>query len=429
MIAEGALTGLKLNYLYLDDNPTIRLPDNAFTGMTTGYLSLKKCNIEDIRVEVFKPLGTVLRKIYLDGNKIERFSHSMLSVFQGVDIIRIFDNPLICDCESRWLKEFYDLNVNSKLVREPSIGSAGQEPRCAEPGHVRGRFFNQLTIDDFTCDMPTLHAGITFTNKEGLLSCVSRGNPLPSVAWYRPNGVISRSVPRGNMATNTNEIKLLAHEANVRGQYRCVAANDGGNISLTVDVDWPFQTEGGDTGDGSVNCNPDSIETTPRDIDLTNSDSNAEQEQQTDVFKMKHFTLVDLVGAILGTFVSTLIVTIVTLHFCVYRRRKMASQYTTPPMSEYSSNSSNGSDKHSPYPLTLHSLQSTHSHMHPHPQRPLPNKPLNHKIYDENHYMATNVDEHDEFIRQINGRITPASTACDTCQGCRSMGHHMPHVS
>lgn len=413
IISQGALSGLRLDYLFMDNNPTLRLQDTSFVGMTTEVLSLKKCDITDPRPAIFRPLLGALRKLILNENKIERFSPNMLDIFQDIEGARIFDNPLICDCESKWLKEFYDLNKDSSKIRDP--GNPSHDPRCAGPRENAGRFFSRLAVSDFACDKPTLHAGITFNDNKGVLSCTSRGNPLPAVYWYRPNGIVVKSEPQGNLPANTNELELFPNEPSVQGLYKCVASNDGGNISLTVNVDWPFQSDSANEG-GATKCNPNNGKTTPREVEITTS-NDAVTEAQTDVFKVKYFTLVDIVGAILGTFVCTLIVTILTLHFCVYRRRK-PSQYATPPMSDYSS--SNGSDKNGPYPLSLHSLHTSHMPS----QRPLPNKPYTHKMYDENHYMATNVEERDEFLRlHGNGRVTPASSCDTTCQACRTMNH------
>ena len=424
VIAEGALEGLNLEYLYLESNPTIKLPDTAFRGMSTEVLNLAKCDLTDPKPAIFRPLLSNLRKIFLEENKIERFDPAMLDIFSSIESAKIYGNPLRCDCESKWLKEFYDLNTDTNKLRDPNKGTQ-QEPRCATPSYVAGQFFNRLSVADFSCDKPTLHASVSFTNKKGYLSCVSRGDPLPTVSWHRPNGVIASSPPQVNMVINNNTIELLAGEPSIQGQYRCVATNDGGNISLTVNIEWPFQTDSGAAAASGQPCLTDS---STQDIiipvgGLMTSGSN----EQSNVFQEELFTLVDLIGAILGTFISTLVITVVTLHFCVYRR-KHNSQYATPPMSEYSS-SSNGSVKNAAYPMTLHhSLPPPHMHT----QRPLPSKPY-HKVYDENHYMATNIEERDEFLRisgqsshgSTTGRMTPST--CEFCPSCRTLPHQPHH--
>ncbi|XP_067936154.1 leucine-rich repeat and fibronectin type-III domain-containing protein 5-like [Watersipora subatra] len=414
IISQGALTGLRLRYLFMDNNPTIQLVDGTFSGMTVEVLSLKKCHLTDVQPAIYRPLVGSLRKLLLGENKIERIPQGMLSIFESIET-RIHDNPLICDCESKWLKEFYDLNIDTNKIRDPQQDTQ-QDPRCSSPSSVAGQFFGRLSLDDFSCEKPTLQADISFTRDKGILSCVSSGDPLPLVSWYKPNGIISRSVPQPNQRQNRNEIELLAGEPNVQGQYRCVAVNDGGNISLTVNVDWPFESSAEDTS--TVGCKPGMISTTPTEIILTSKDE-AETNSQTDMLKIKYFTLVDIIGAILGSFICTLIITVLVLHFGVYRRKK-PTQYSTPAMSEYSS--SNGSDKNGQYPISLHSLHTSHV---VHSQRPLPNKPYTHKMYDENHYMATNVEERDEFLR-MQGRVTP-SPSCDvTCQACRTIPHAGP---
>jgi len=424
IISTGALVGLRLNYLYLEENHYIKLTTSSFVGMSTEILNLAQCKIEHLTADIFQPLlsNNKLRRLMLQGNKVARFDRSMLDVFSKVEAIRIYGNPLICDCQSKWLKEFYDLNSQTTIIRDAMEGTK-EEPRCDGPDHVTGQYFDSLSAADFSCDMPTLQADLSFSLDKGTLACISRGTPLPKVSWYRPNGVVVEKDPIGNQDSIRNEIELLADEPGTLGQYRCVASNDGGNISLSVNVDWPFQASSAGGSENGVGCNS---QATSKDVILSNPTSEADAE--THYLKIKYFTLVDMVGAILGTFVSTLIITVVTLHFCVYRRKK-ATQYSTPVMSEYSS-SSNGSDKNGPYPVSLHSLQASQMQA----QRPLPNAPNKpyHKIYDENHYMATNIEERDEFLRFSaqqagNGRITPGSSACDTCTACRTIPHS--HIS
>lgn len=417
------LSGLRLEYLYMEHNPQLVLNPQSFSGMSTEFLNLQECGLSHLHPNTFTSLikGS-LRKLFLQGNQIERFPTQMLNVFQALESIRIYDNPLICDCESKWLKEFYDLNADTTKIRVPDQGTA-QEPRCATPTAVAGRFFKSLSARDFACQRPTLHASITFTKEKGTLLCESRGNPLPKVTWIKPNGIKLAKAPQSNMVSIINELTILPGEPNLSGEYICTAANDGGNVSLTVNLDSPFSNVKDSNTPDCQNGKDNSKE-----VDLSNTADKLEGDSSSDdsnVFKIKYFTLVDIIGAILGTFVSTLLITVVTLHFCVYRRRK-SSTYITPPMSEYSS-SSNGSDKNGAYPLTMSSLHNTpihQQHFPQHPVRPLPHKPFNHRVYDENHYMSTNIEEPDRFLplgmQSQAGRVTPASS-CDTCPACRTM--------
>ena len=331
----------------------------------------------------------------------------MLEVFKQLELMRIYDNPLICDCESRWLKQFYDERRETSTIRDNNLGS-DQEPRCSSPSHIIGQFFNRLSLADFSCNKPTLAAGISFTNDKGVLTCTSRGSPLPTVSWHRPNGVITESVPRPNLAINKNEIELLADEPNVQGQYKCIASNEGGNISLSVNVDWPFGSAHIINGD-KVTC-PPAVAGNTKEIEIIGGS----EEKQTNMFSEKYFTLVDLICAVFGTFVGTLIITIVVLHFCVYRRKAILARYS-PSMSEYSGST----DDKPPYPPQL-TLQT---HMH---NRPLPIKPY-HKIYDEHHYMSTNLDERDQFLHmsqhmQSNGNTSHGSAShssmASPCEAC-----------
>lgn len=412
VLAGGALSGLRLNFLYIENNPQLTLRDEAFQGMTTGLLSLKECGLNAVKAELFSPLNT-LKKLKLENNRISRFDSNMLTIFRRLELLRIHNNPLICDCESRWLKEFYDLNRDT--VRDRSLGNV-EEPRCSAPEHVEGQFFHLISQYDFSCVKPTLSANVSFTKEKGILSCTSRGNPLPEVIWYKPTGEIVRSNPDKRLSYNTNQLELSATDSSVKGLYTCMATNDAGNITLSVNVEWPFQNSSNSTPCQQMVFNKVSGE--EKIIETATKPQTSEHETtEPDLIKMKYFTIVDLIGAILGTFICTLVITVVTLHFCVYRR-KDNTQYATSSVSDYSS-SSGASDKNTTYPVGSFHPMMQHTQLHMNNQRPLPLKPY-HKLYDQHHYMSTNIDDNNTFIplpsHSSQGRMTPS---CDSCPACR----------
>lgn len=433
-ISPSAFTGLNLEYLFLGDNPSISLPSDGFTSMSTEIIDLKNNQLTEIAPQFFSPLVPRLRKLFVNGNKIKRFSSGLLAMFNGLESIRIQENPLVCDCESRWLKMFFDQNVG-KLTQ---TNDNNIEPRCSSPVGLSGEFFSRLQLMDFLCDKPSLNTEISFEKGRALLKCTSTGHPTPQISWYRPSGVIEATFPQEGHLVTEAELEVLAAEPQIQGAYRCVASNEAGNVSLTINVSWPFSDTGVD-----IPCG-DSGVTTSREIVLTNapSDNDDRVEKDTDMFKKKYFTIIDMIIAVFGTFAGTLVVTVVVLHLCVYRKRKGGSQYSTPPQSEYSASSIKNevyppSTQHSSMQIPIHTMQN----------RPLPTphpKPAFHKAYDENHYMSTQLDEHDELGlrhqhhngfhghsstlgQHTNGGMVPSphSPPCQACQTINS--HHHRH--
>lgn len=410
-IGQDAFTGLSLDYLFLGDNPSIMLPPSGFTQMSTGIIDLKNCRLTEISPAFLEPLVSSLRKLFINGNRIKRFSPELLSAFSGLESIRIQENPLVCDCQSRWLKLFYDQNTDK--IRQPSDGSQ-TEPRCSEPLSLIGSFFNMLSSMDFLCDKPSLDSEITFSDDKGVLKCTSKASPPPKISWYRPDGAVEETSPTENEVTRA-QIEVLPSQT---GTYKCVASNEAGNISLAFNMTWPHNAR-----NNQLPC-LESDTTTAKEVILTNPDQGP-QTQSPDVFKRKYFTIIDIVISVFGTFAGTLIVTVVVLHICVYRKRKSASQYSTPPQSDYSG----GSIKNEVYPppSAQHLQIRSMPHMQHMQNRPLPNEPC-HKAYDENHYMSTQLGDGDDLVRfgQQNAGAIVSPHSPVPCQ-CQAMSSHHRH--
>lgn len=388
--------------------------------MSTEIIDLKNNRLTELSPSFIEPLLPTLRKLFVNNNRIKRFSQKMLSIFNRIDVsIRIQDNPLVCDCESRWLKLFYDTNI-AKISLSNDRGAT--TPRCSEPLLVSGKTFQELELQHFICDKPSLDSEVSFSKHKGLLKCISKGHPSPTISWYRPNGEIEETFPTGEGVVTVAQVEVLPSQAQAHGSYKCVASNAAGNVSMSINMTWPFLTS---------DRQPCIESTTAKEVIITNGDSagkSSDQDQEIDVFKRKYFTIIDIIIAVFGTFAGTLVVTVIVLHLCVYRRRK-SSQYSTPPQSEYSASSI----KNEVYP------PSTQQHMHirpmpmPHMQnRPLPNEPY-HKAYDENHYMSTQLaGDTDDLARlgqhNAGAQMSP-HTPCQACQTINAQHRHSQQVS
>ncbi|XP_067945435.1 peroxidasin-like [Watersipora subatra] len=416
-VDREAFAGLTLNYLFLGDNPGIALPDAGFTDLSTEVLDLQNCRLEEITISFLSPLSPELRKLFINGNRIQRFQPELIDIFSQLESIRIQENPLICDCKARFLKNFYDGNMDK--FRQTSDGSK-TEPRCSEPPAVAVAFFNTLSAADFPCDKPSMDSIVSFMNDKSVLRCISKGQPPPKLAWFGPDGSLGETTPGQNDVTEA-EIEIAREEGS--GLYRCVASNEAGNTSFSVNLSWPPLI----INDVQEPCK-EVVATTGKEviIDSNNFDEDDVVSEEPDVFKRKYFTIVHIIVAVFGTFVPTLIITIVVLHVCVYKKRKNSSSYSTSPNSDYSSG---GSVKNETFPqanvhqLQIHSLQ----HMPTIQSRPLPSEPC-HKAYDENHYMSTQLADNEDLVcfGQHNGGTLITSHPQPTCQ-CQPMRSQSRH--
>ena len=236
-VAEYTFRGLDLMYLFLNGNRNIRLYPRSFEGLVTTGMYLHECALSRLAVNVLAPLNTTLRSLWLDGNELERLDMKFLSVFRSLSHIRLGSNPLHCNCEAVWLKEFYDKNGGLFTNAPP--------PSCLTPAALRGRSFDELSLSDLRCQRPAFNNIDAQLGAEGgRLRCSAAGDPAPTLFWVRPSGVTTKyEAPVGDNARSNEAILKVDTSGNgdVAGMYTCLALNDAGNVTLTLNVSWPHR--------------------------------------------------------------------------------------------------------------------------------------------------------------------------------------------
>ena len=137
--------GLTLQHLFLNGNRNIRLVAESFDGLATNGLYLHDCALAAVQPEVFEPLNATLRYLWLNGNELERVDRRLATLFARLLHLRLGFNPLQCNCEAVWLKEFYDRHADTFKGAMP--------PSCLTPHRLRSRFFSELSLFDFRCQV------------------------------------------------------------------------------------------------------------------------------------------------------------------------------------------------------------------------------------------------------------------------------------
>lgn len=236
-LSEYSLSGLNLQHLFLNGNRHIRLLPESFEGLVTTGLYLHDCSLAKLHPEVLGPLNSSLKYLWLNGNEIDRLEVQFSSLFSSLQHLRLASNPLHCNCEVLWLKEFFDKNGE--------VFKGAVAPSCLTPHRLRGKFFSQLSLFDFRCQSPMFNnIETTFGRSTGRLKCTASGDPAPILYWIQPSGKTTKYSPPAEEDSRKNEGVLTLHNddgnTNLFGMYICVANNEAGNVTLTINVSWPL---------------------------------------------------------------------------------------------------------------------------------------------------------------------------------------------
>ncbi|KAH9505087.1 hypothetical protein Btru_059488 [Bulinus truncatus] len=347
-LADHTFRGLNLKHLFINDNPEIQLSLGAFSGLTTQGLYMHNCGLKRIFVDLMTPLNSSLKTLWLHGNNIEAFNDKWLYFFRKLAHIRLGGNAFHCNCQIKWLHSFYTNYKNS-------IFAGADQPECVSPRLVKDKHFDELTEEDFRCELPTFQSvDAIFDTNMGKLTCHAFGDPAPTLYWVRPDGTTEKFYPQADGRDNVGVLFMTDVKLEDKDIYRCVASNPAGNVTFSLNVVWPdFKS--------AITQKPGKLATTNiiRD-DSTSSPvkksyknfagDDAEvydwaginsvssklkvQEKPAPVVnqndKGNHFGVVDIIGAVVGTFLLTLLLCLTAFHLYYKQRDRHDEHYSVP---------------------------------------------------------------------------------------------------
>jgi hypothetical protein len=129
VIQDNTFRGLSLRHLFLNGNRDLGLYSGSFEGLVTSGLYLHECSLKRLDLDVIAPLNNTLGYLWLNGNELERVGKGFASVFESLSHLRLGSNPLHCNCEVVWLKEFYD--------KHSDVFEGATAPSCLTPTKLR----------------------------------------------------------------------------------------------------------------------------------------------------------------------------------------------------------------------------------------------------------------------------------------------------
>jgi Leucine-rich repeat (LRR) protein len=135
-IERDSLTGLPwLTYLDLSHNPLDHIPDNIQSWYLRN-IDLSYCRLSHITNDTFKRLPEI-GSINLIGNRFtSTFKINMFEYNDRLEILKLADNPWVCDCQSQDFKNFWEFLTDYpvKVTQSEQFGL-----KCMAPDSAAGK--------------------------------------------------------------------------------------------------------------------------------------------------------------------------------------------------------------------------------------------------------------------------------------------------
>ncbi|VUZ48763.1 unnamed protein product [Hymenolepis diminuta] len=370
-IAAHAFTGLRLKSLFLNNlnNPVIN--DQAFSSIIEVHtLSLQNSHLTSLplrpMLELVNHRG--LKSLSIKGNQIAHLSPAFEPAFGLLQSFELSDNPWLCDCNLRWLIQMQKWNRLPKVNgNNDDSRNDIRQPTCVSPVEFADYTFDEIILQEgesspgsylhspmpkrpiLSCVLPQIeHIEVDLRQPEGekeleniaKIVCQMKGAPDLAVSWiyHDGNGDIRNVTEMAKQEEEVNSMsypftvpqpKQLTSRLSIRqvsetDRYSCMGQNILGNVSITVKILWPPKK----TVTTEIVSKDEIVSGKSMSEDVSNDLHHHIRPTEYSILA-KRFSLMDLIGAVLGTFLVTMLMFIIayrTSKLYVYRRAKLRSQ-------------------------------------------------------------------------------------------------------
>ena len=232
-----------LDTLYLDNNNLVNIPHKL--GEYAPKLKVLKMSYNQVSVMSPDALTGLLdlTELELNNNKIQIIPEQLRDVFTQLDSLGLEENPLHCNCEMRWFKEW--------LFTRTETTTRVKDCVTPEPSYLW-----YMVPDEFRCSPPEITmitSNMTVTpDTYFYLVCFAESDPAPVIEWQAPFAeVISITPPSDRSKYSSSAVwKITRVQVNQAGIYTCTAKNIAGTVSQRVCVQLKDEV----TGENLTEC-------------------------------------------------------------------------------------------------------------------------------------------------------------------------------
>lgn len=296
-IENNAFARLNLQFLKLDNVGIIKLDLQAFNGLSVNSLSIQNSNLLSLPAELMEPLSNSLINLYLRNNQLRSLDVRLRPVLLGLKNLELQENPFHCNCSLLWLSEILESKRHMMKV-QPFENQEDPYPKCVAPPDLRKEYVYTLVNKLKTCLPPTIvQIDVVFHSLATVgLYCyvkeLENTNEQTEIGWF----------PSSNNFTQHGDWKksIQVSLTSSLSKYKCKAQNALGNSEIDLFLTWS-ETE-------RVNS-----------IVENNTFKFDDNQRKTSFLWEKVFSLFEMICAIFGTLVITVI--LFFLFCCCYIER------------------------------------------------------------------------------------------------------------
>nr|AFJ24869.1 slit-2 [Schmidtea mediterranea] len=322
-IYPNTFKSLSLKTLVLDSNRNLQLAKDSFRGLVVQSLSMKDCHLKILTHESIKQISGYLTTLNLADNRLEYLSNDFDLLFRGLDNLNLENNLFNCSCQLKWLA----LTLQTRTKRRDNSPKHSllrlTNPVCEYPKNLKGSSIENLSIVSFQCQIPKLQRiDIKVTSEiTAEISCISDDMSNSQVKWrYRYNlSPLFYRYPDQN--SGVNQASIIVSKKSEFDFYSCLIINENGNATVDIKIKWPTLNK--EYVESPINSPPNTVNQFNLRNNITKSSVILKEFDKLHVnyLWIKQYTFIEMVLAICGTFIITL-VTFILLYVVINYRRK-----------------------------------------------------------------------------------------------------------